>query len=84
MPREPHRDEQLANAAGGDLPLHAVSDDVLQRILARMQFNDASDAPDLAGAIAAILASRLEGTPIPEEVQTAIDATDDMAEETTL
>lgn len=54
------------------MPIEA-SDDVLQRILARMAATDASEAPDLAGAISAVLASRLEGTPIPDDVQATLE-----------
>ncbi len=53
-----------------------VSDDVLRRILVRMDERDPADAPELAGAISAILASRLEGTPIPDEVRATVAALD--------
>lgn len=48
------------------------SDEVLARMLDRVERGDAADAPDLAGAIASILANRLEGTPLPEEVQALV------------
>jgi hypothetical protein len=61
------------------VPMEA-SDEVLRRILERMEANDASDAPDLASAIAAVLASRLEGTPVPTDVQALLVS--DSAEQT--
>ena len=66
------------------VPIDVGSDDVLQRILARMRANDASDAPDLAGAIAENLASRLEGTPLPDEVPSTIERLDDPSAEPAL
>ena len=48
------------------------TDDVLALMLDRIDRSDAADAPDLAGAIASILANRLEGTPLPDEVQALV------------
>ena len=52
--------------------LEDVSTDTLQRLAARMQGSDAAEAPEFAQAIASVLASRLEGTPVPEETLEAI------------
>lgn len=56
----------------GTSPPDTLSDDVLARMLARVEGSDPADAPDLAGAIASILANRLEGTPLPEDVEALI------------
>ena len=54
--------------------LSDVSTETLQRLAARMDSEDAAQAPQFAGAIAAVLASRLEGGAIPDEVFDTIGA----------
>ncbi len=50
-----------------------VGQDVLERLLASVADGDPSDAPDVAGAIASVLAARLEGGPLPEEVASLVE-----------
>ena len=71
-----HEHSDKPNSQNGPGQVSGVSDDVLRRILSRMADRDPAEAPDLSGAISAILASRLEGTPIPESVRATVEALD--------
>ena len=50
-----------------------VGQDVLERLLASVADGDPADAPDVAGAIASVLAARLEGGPLPDDVASLVE-----------
>ena len=54
-------------------PSEPVGQDVLERLLASVADGDPADAPDVAGAIASVLAARLEGGPLPDEVARLVE-----------
>jgi hypothetical protein len=68
-----------SSADGGDEPkesspaLHPWSDERVDRLIQRLADQDAASAPEYAGAIASILAARLEGTELPEDVRRILE-----------
>ena len=62
-----------SDAGDGMQPDTDVTSAQVEALVALLEREDASSSPEYAGAIAAVLAARLEGTMLPEDVTRTLE-----------